>query len=61
MAAALGHVDLTADDRIDPSLPALGVELDHAVEVAVVGDSERIEAFVFGPTHQIGDMAEAVE
>jgi hypothetical protein len=37
----VGHVGLGADDRRDPLLPALLVEVQDPVHVAVVGDPER--------------------
>ena len=40
-AVVVGHVGLGADDRLDPLLAALLVELQRPVHVAVVGDAER--------------------
>ena len=36
----VSHVGLSADDRLDALLLALFIELDNAVHVAVVGNSE---------------------
>ena len=56
-----GDVRLDADDRPDPlGLRGL-VEGDGAVEGAVVGQGERIEAQALGLVDEIADPAEAVE
>ena len=58
---APGDVRLHPDDRLD----ALGrrrlVEGDGAVQGAVVGDRERVEAQPLGFVHEVGDPAEPVE
>ena len=56
-----GDVGLHADDRPDPlGLRGL-VEGDRAVEGAVVGQGERIEAQALGLVDEVADPAEAVE
>jgi hypothetical protein len=37
----VGHVGLGPDDRLDPLAPALLVEVEDAVHVAVIGDAQR--------------------
>ena len=56
-----GDVRLHADDRLDPLGRRRLVEGDRAVEGAVVGDRERIEAQPLGRVDEVGDPAEAVE
>ena len=43
-AALVGHVGLAADDGLDAPVLALGVEIDGAVEGAVVGDRQGAHA-----------------
>ncbi len=40
-AGVVGHVGLRADDRLDPVLLALPVEVEDPVHVAVIGDPDR--------------------
>ena len=61
VAAALGHVHLAADDRLDPRLAALGVELHDTVQRAVVGDGQRLHAELLGSADQMRDAADPVE
>ena len=65
-AVAVGHlpagdVGLDPDDRLDLALAAGLVEGDGAVQRAVVGDRERIEAERRSLSDQVVDAAEAVE
>ena len=56
-----GDVGLDADDRLD----ALGrrrlVERDGAIERAVVGQGQRVEALLCGRIDEVGDAAQPVE
>ncbi len=60
-ARAGGHVDLAADDRLDPRGHGLGVELDGAEHVAVIGYGNRRHFTVLGPLDQVGDLDGAVK
>jgi hypothetical protein len=55
------HVGLGADDRRDPLLAALLVEVEDAVHVAVVGDGERRLTVGDGRGHDVPDSGSAVE
>ena len=55
------HVDLTADDGLNPSRLAGSVEVDHPVHAAVVGDGHRLLAHLLHPLHQLLDTAGAVQ
>jgi hypothetical protein len=61
LEAVGGNVNLAADDGLEAGLLAGVVELDDAVEVAVVGDGAGAHAQVFRPRHQGGNTAHAVE
>ncbi len=66
LALAIGHraacdVRLDADDRLDLGLLARLVEGDRAVQRAVVGQAERVEAERLGLVDHLGDAAQAVE
>ncbi len=58
---APGDVRLDADDRLDPLRRRRLVEGDRAVQGAVVGDRERVEAQPLGLVDEVGDPAEPVE
>ena len=60
-ALAGGDVGLVADDRVEAGGLALAVELDGAVEVAVVGQGQGVHAQRLGVGDQLGDAAGAVE
>ena len=55
------HIDLTADDGLDPLLPAGSVEVHAAVHDAVVRDRHCRLAQFLDPPHQIPDAAGAVQ
>ena len=57
----VGHVDLAAEERLDPLLPRLAVELDRAGEGAVVGERHRGHLQLGRPSGQLGDPARPVE
>ena len=61
LPALAGDVDLAADDRLDARVAAGRVEVDHAVEGAVVGDGRGVHAQFAGPGHQLGDPADPVQ
>ena len=56
-----GHVGLGADDRLDPPGPALLVEVENAVHVAVIGDADRRLPVGGGRGDDVGDPGRAVE
>jgi hypothetical protein len=57
----VGHVELTADDRLDPGLVALLVEVQDAVHVAVVGDAHGRLSVLDGGRDHVADPGGAVE
>src|SRR5216117_268554 len=61
MPAAEREVGLEAQNRTDLSRLRLVVERPGAVQVAVIGDGERIHAERLHPIEQIGDAVGAVE
>ena len=60
-ARARRHVGLGTDDRRDPLLPALLVEVQHAVHVAVVGDGKSRLTVSDGGRDHVADTRGAVE
>ena len=60
-AVVVGHVRLGADDRLDALAPALLVELQRPVHVAVVGDPERRLAVGRRLGHQLVQAGRPVE
>jgi hypothetical protein len=56
-----GDIHLAANDRLDPRLPCGGIELDDAVQVAVIGEGDGRLAHGLGPTNDVVDAPEAVE
>src|SRR5438094_9205741 len=56
-----GEIGLEAEDRPDLARPSLGVKLPRPVQVAVVGDGERVHAERLNPVEQFGDPVGAVE
>src|SRR5207237_639176 len=61
VAVAEGEIGLEAEDRPDLARPSLGVKLPRPVQVAVVGDGERVHAERLNPVEQFGDPVGAVE
>ena len=61
LQAVVGDVDLAADDRLDPLLLRLAVQLDRAGERAVVGERDRRHLQLRGPRGERGDPARPVE
>ena len=59
--APWGHIDLTADDGLDPRLPAGPVKVDHPVHAPVVCDSHRVLSDLPDPLHQLLDAAGAIQ
>src|SRR4029077_17410812 len=55
------EVGLEAEDGADLARPGLAVELPRPVEVAVVGEGERVHAQRLDPVEQFGDPVGAVE
>ena len=60
-AVVVGHVGLGADDRLDPLLVALLVELERAVHVAVIGHADRRLPVGDGLGDQLVEARRAVE
>jgi len=60
-AMVVGHVGLGADDRLDPLLVALAVEVERAVHVAVIGDADRRLAVPDGLGDEFVEPRRAVE
>ena len=60
-AAVVGHVRLGADDRLDPLLVALLVEVQRAVHVAVIGHPDRRHAVLHRLGHQFVQPRRPVE
>ena len=56
-----GDVGLHADDRLDARLGGRLVERDRAVERAVVGDGEAVEAVLDRRVDEVGDPPQPVE
>ena len=61
VAAAVGNVNLAADDGLDACFLALGVEVHHTVKVAVVRDGQGLHSHVADLVHQVGNAADAIE
>ena len=59
--AVVGDVDLAADDRLDPLLPGLLVEVDRAGERAVVCERDRGHLELGRPGRERRDPARPVE
>ena len=59
-ARARRDVALDADDRLDAARPGLAVEVDSAVEVAVVRHGDGFLAHFLDVIHQLRDTREAV-
>ncbi len=60
-AAPGGHIDLTADDGLDPRRLTGLVEVHHPVHDPVVGDGHRLLAQLLHPVHQLFDAAGPVQ
>ena len=60
-AGAGGHIDLTADDGLDPLRLAGPVKVDDAVHVAVVGNGDGGLAQLLDPLGQLRDAAGPVQ
>src|SRR2546428_5996844 len=61
MAAAEREVGLEAQNRADLSRFGFGVKRPRAVQVAVIGDRQRVHAERLHPIEQVGDAVGAVE
>jgi hypothetical protein len=60
-AAVRGHIDLAADDRLEPRILHLQVEVKHAVHIAMVGDGTRGLTHVLEAGHERIDLVHAVQ
>ena len=60
-AAPGGHIDLAADDGLDPRLPAGPVKVDCPVHDAVIGDGYRVLPQLLHPLDQQGNAAGPVQ
>ena len=58
---ALGDIRLDADDGLDPALARLPVEVDGAVEGAVVGDGAGLLPQLSHAVEELRNAGEAVE
>lgn len=56
-----GHVDLAAEDRLDPGLPGRPVELDRPRDDPVVGEGEGRHREVHRPPNELPDPAHGVQ
>jgi hypothetical protein len=56
-----GHVRLEPENRREPMLATGLVEVDDAVEIAVVGDADCLLAVSLGGEHQVLDARGPVE
>ena len=54
-------IRLTADDRFDPCVLHCGIEINRAVQDAVIRNRARIHTQLLQPVHQSGDPAGAVQ
>ena len=61
VAAVVGNVNLTADNRLDASFLALGIEVYRAVKVAVVGDGQGLHPHIAHLIYQVGNAADAIQ
>src|SRR6185436_17793482 len=61
LAAAEGDVGLESEDGPDPALLGSFIEGPGAVEVAVIGDGERVHAERLDPVEEIRNPVRAVE
>ena len=61
LVALLRDINLTTDDGFDASFGRLGVELDRAEQVAVIGNAERRHLLFFGQVHEAADFTSAVK
>src|SRR5437764_454922 len=55
------NIGLVTNDRVDPRLLALLVKLDRAVEVAVIGQRDRVHPQAFDVRDQLGNAVGPVE
>ncbi len=55
------NIHFAADNGLDSVLLRRLIELDNAVHRAVIGDSQRIHAQLFGAWHEFLDLAHAVK
>ncbi len=60
-AGAGRHIDLAADNGLDPLLFAGFIKIDAAVHGPVVGNRQRLLAQFLGPLRQLGHPASAVQ
>ena len=60
-AATRGNVGFVSKHGVDPVSFAGGVKLDRPVQVAVIGDRQRIRSAVFDLLNQVGNAVGSVE
>ena len=58
---AAGHIDLTANHRMDAPFFGRLVKIDHAIHTAVVGNSHRVLSQLLRGVQQPFDPAGAVQ
>ncbi len=61
VAGSFSNIYLTADDRFDTDILANFVEFDGAVHIAMIGNSKRIHADIFGILHHIFHFLQTVK
>ena len=55
-----GHIDLTADNGLDPRLFSRPVKIDHPIHGSVIRDRHTVHAQFFRPRRQLPDLAGTV-
>ena len=59
--AARRDVPLDADDRLDPCLLCLAIEIDDAVQAPVVSQGKGLKSKLARVFHKVGNAAQAVQ
>ena len=57
----VGHVGLSAEDGLNPSITTCPVEIQDPIHVSVVGDSQGCLAVGHGGVHQVADPGRPVQ
>ena len=60
-AAILGNIHLATNNRLDAGFFGCLVELDSAIHDTMVGYRQAVHPQLFGPCHQLGDTAHAIQ
>ena len=59
--ASGGHIDLAANDRLNPRFLRCLIEVDDAVHCPVIGDGNGSLAQLLHPAHELFDPARAIQ